>query len=110
MDLPEHYQISPFSDHKAAELAIIGPCRVANTVEPETHVLLAATSANGYAREPAARGAFTRALLELLRRHCPSELSYKEVVRRLPELPEYALPAHLYLAVAYQLPQSVSAV
>ncbi|KIY72174.1 hypothetical protein CYLTODRAFT_389056 [Cylindrobasidium torrendii FP15055 ss-10] len=51
-----------------------------------SHVLLAATSCTGLAREKDGRGAFTSALLGFLRNHPGLRISWKEVIQRLPKL------------------------
>jgi hypothetical protein len=65
--------------------------RVSLAVERESHVLLAATSSEGLALEPAAQGAFTRALLELFRDVDPTTLSYQDIIRRLTPLKKYEI-------------------
>jgi hypothetical protein len=56
-----------------------------------SHVLLAASSASSCARETGGRGAFTQALLSLLRN--PGKplytLTYLDIIDQLPDLPEY---------------------
>jgi hypothetical protein len=56
-----------------------------------SHVLLAASSADGSARETGGRGAFTQALLTLLRDpDIPLHtLTYLDIIDKLPDLPEY---------------------
>jgi hypothetical protein len=56
-----------------------------------SHVLLAASSANGPARETGGRGVFTVAFLSLLRNPDTDlqTLTYLDIIDRIPDLPEY---------------------
>jgi hypothetical protein len=58
-----------------------------------SHVLLAACSANGTARETGDRGIFTQALMSLLRDPATHvhNVTYLDIVDRLPDLPGYVL-------------------
>lgn len=52
-----------------------------------SHVLLAACMRGQYAVETQGHGAFTTALLSLLKRERYDQLTYQDVIMRLPELP-----------------------
>ncbi len=52
-----------------------------------SHVLLAACMRGQYAVETQGRGAFTTALLSLLKREGYDRLTYQDVIMQLPELP-----------------------
>ena len=52
-----------------------------------SHVLLAACMRGQCAVEMQGHGAFTAALLSLLRRECYDRLTYQDVIMQLPELP-----------------------
>jgi hypothetical protein len=59
------------------------------TPDMSTHVLLAATSSSGHAREKGKRGLFTKALLELLRKRPERDgLTYSEAIDFLQPLDE----------------------
>ncbi|QRV78455.1 ICE-like protease (caspase) p20 domain protein [Ceratobasidium sp. AG-Ba] len=53
-----------------------------------SHVLLAACGAKEVAKEPGGRGAFTTALLEVLRSVRPDALTYMGIMDRLPAIPD----------------------
>jgi Caspase domain len=53
-----------------------------------SHVLLAACGAKELAFEQEGRGAFTSALLELLRTICAQNITYANLLQRLPTLTE----------------------
>ena len=52
-----------------------------------SHVLLAACMRGQCAVEMQGHGAFTAALLSLLRQECYDRLTYQDVIMQLPELP-----------------------
>ncbi|QRW07388.1 ICE-like protease (caspase) p20 domain protein [Ceratobasidium sp. AG-Ba] len=67
--------------------ALVVPKRQRRTGS-QSHVLLAACGAKESAKEPEGRGAFTKALLEVLYEARPDGITYTEVMERLPTLPD----------------------
>jgi hypothetical protein len=94
IDLPSNYAILSTVDRDIFS----GDDRTTEVVEgfelagSHSHVLLAGCSEAEKARESSARGHFTQALLNLLRNPIIriDNISYQDVMDRLPDLPQYA--------------------
>jgi len=90
-ELPKDYQILSSVDDELRERLRgnrgIAPVDSGSTIGLHSHILLAATSSTGVAREQNGRGAFTHALLNLLNEVSPDTLTYEDIIHRLPDLP-----------------------
>jgi hypothetical protein len=99
VSLPKNYQ----GHYPASDIQLMKeflPPREGTMIESDTHVLLAATSSTGSARETSIGGAFTRAFLKLLDDPTTHDISYDDVVELLPELPGYAsVCCHWFLSL-----------
>ncbi|KIY72176.1 hypothetical protein CYLTODRAFT_418153 [Cylindrobasidium torrendii FP15055 ss-10] len=90
IDLPDTYKVIRTAGDLDLEVggdrqAVISPGR--SKLGLRSHVLLAATSSSGLAREIQGRGAFTRVLLELFNQFSPDTLTYSDAILRLPDMP-----------------------
>jgi hypothetical protein len=66
---------------------------VTNTPSTASHVLLAACAADELAIEEDGRGAFTRAFLDTITKIGYRNLTYAEIIRRLPRLNKQVYPS-----------------
>lgn len=62
-----------------------------STAGLSSHILLVACGANETAKEENKRGVFTSALLEALKDVGPDKITHKDLIMRIPDLPEYKI-------------------
>lgn len=69
------------------QTVIFDCCHSAHSTRPAAHVLLAACGAEESAREEYGRGLFTQAFLKTLEKAGEEQLSYEDLMMRMPDLP-----------------------